>query len=1019
MLFKPAEIQKIKANLTPGEQDFLREVLFASKGRVFYSYNHKELVYETYYQGKWGLAAVPLDGAPYYQGKLGLALAVYVYETDRSSSEEELKARYGGDYGELSLFASLSLKQITQYQKLLKDVDAFSREIVFHQEAPKTLPAVQFVFEPFEGRAQVSLRIGYERFYLVRKVLPFLQDYYEKGLVQFHKQCLNLQAGSFPSPIEDAFEYLYRVALTSFSSSSGILLSQNQLLRFLFLLEGQTVVWNDHACLIHEPITVHLKLNEQGRVEPEPSILGKGFFHEEEKGYSVDEGAIYLYQFQSKKAAGLYELSLSCNEMPESVVAPMLSERVLPALSEDELSISEGFTRKYPILRPRIAYYIGQESETSISCKTAFFSSSDEVSANAFSLLGIWHERQLEIFRNELRTLELPESGLLEGDEQIISFLKKDLSKLRKVAEVYVSEGLERKKVKGIPAFGLMTTSGEDWLSLSLTSSEYSPDELLLLYSSFRKKKRFVKLRDDYILLDEDDASFKRLAESFAPEDFGKHLPLYQALKVPALNGETDQGVRNWIDQILSYESLELPPLPEEIQAQHRPYQKNGIAFLYNLYRLGMSGMLSDDMGLGKTLQAFALFSMVKEPLPILVVCPKSLIYNWMDEKQKWAPDLKAYILDGQPKQRQALYQKMRESRKAIYFVSYDTLRNDLEQWQGIPFSLVLLDEGQYISNTHAMKTQAVKKLSAKSRFVLTGTPVQNSLLDLWSIFDFLLPGYFPPLSVFKEQYGGLEIASEESRKRLLSKIRPFMLGRKKKDVLQDLPDKETIHLSIAMSEEQRRIYEAYLLRARKALEEGESKINVLSAMTRLRQICVSPSLFLEGEFPTGKLDYLVTSLAELKSGGRKAIVFSSFVRALELVRKACKEQGLVTETIQGDTSAEVRLILAKRFNDPQSKIDVMLVSLKAGGTGLNLIGADTVFHLDPWWNLAAERQAEDRAHRIGQTNKVTVFKLVTKDSIEEKMLSLQEKKGLLVDLADEASAGSVLTEEDYSYLLS
>ncbi|MDY6392477.1 MAG: C-terminal helicase domain-containing protein, partial [Bacilli bacterium] len=218
----------------------------------------------------------------------------------------------------------------------------------------------------------------------------------------------------------------------------------------------------------------------------------------------------------------------------------------------------------------------------------------------------------------------------------------------------------------------------------------------------------------------------------------------------------------------------------------------------------------------------------------------------------------------------------------------------------------------------------------------------------------------------------------------------------------------------------QLKVYESYLAKARLLVHEGTgARMNLLAALTRLRQICVSPSLVLEGEYSSAKVEYLLEALTGLKQSGRKAIVFSSFVSALELIGKACKNAGINPEYITGDTSAKVRVILADRFNKPDSNIDVMLVSLKAGGTGLNLIGADTVFHLDPWWNLAAERQAEDRAYRIGQTNKVTVFKLVLKNTVEETLLDLQKKKGILIDMADEASVEGALTEEDYRFLLS
>lgn len=351
--------------------------------------------------------------------------------------------------------------------------------------------------------------------------------------------------------------------------------------------------------------------------------------------------------------------------------------------------------------------------------------------------------------------------------------------------------------------------------------------------------------------------------------------------------------------------------------------------------------------------------------------------------------------------------------------MSYDTLRNDVEEIKDTEFSLVLLDEAQYIANAKALKTKAVKELHAISRIVLTGTPVQNSLNDLWSIFDFLLPGYFPPLSRYREQFGDLEFASEEARARLLAKIKPFLLGRKKNDVLKELPDKENIDIVLPMDEKQRIVYESHLAMARQYLSEKGGMMKALSMMTRLRQICITPSLFLEGEYTSSKISALVKALCELKESGRRAIVFSSFVTALSLIKDELEKVGLTSESITGKTSAKVRVILADRFNEDDSPIDVMLVSLKAGGTGLNLTGADTVFHLDPWWNIATERQAEDRAHRIGQKNKVTVFKFLIKDSIEEKVLALQKMKGLLIDLTDEASLEGALTEEDYKFLLS
>lgn len=1014
----------IRAKLPADVEKYYRDLFARNEIRVFYSFGPLGLKYEAYYGLEYGRCTMGIQGSLICEDNpLSYALAFYVRDMDQSSEEPWLRHLYGSDYDTLSALVQIGPKKAKSFFEVSKRIDDLAYRVGKQIKAGRSLkPSVRFLLDMDGGKAHVSMRIGFTKFYVNRKMGSFLRDYYAGQPMTIQKEHVTLPQNSFPPNIEKAFQFLYNSIAWSlyFSPNYPIVLSEEKTVQFLFLLQGEEVECNDTALMVSPAQSVALKLDEKGSLKSSLPLDIKGLRLSGSQGYVVTPERIDLYEFASSSAAELYTFYRSNNAFDPSFLAAELAKKVLPLLHESDLEIDEEFAKAHPIRRPHIDYYVSLEENNDLTFDTKFLLGEDEIDETTFAQMSSETAHRLEEFKNELERLKFPLRGQRRGEENVVLFLSTDLLALRSYANVYVSEELQKRHVASSPSVGIRAVSGEDWFSVSLYASGYSEEDLLKIYAAFTRKKKFVRLKETYVLLDHDNPSLRQLSEAFGPESIGKQLPLYQALKLPSLGGETDSAIKGLIDSVQNYGSIEIASLPKPIAKDIRGYQRTGIQFFYNLYQLGLSGILSDDMGLGKTLQSFGLFSLIEDDGPILVVSPKSLIYNWMEERNKWYPKLPAHILVGNPKERHEIYERMKKKGKAVYFVSYDTLRNDIDEVQDVEFSLVMLDEGQYISNANALKTRAVKQIKAKSRFVLTGTPIQNSLMDLWSIFDFLLPGYFPSLNHFKEIYGGLTFESDEARSRLRAKIKPFLLGRKKKDVLQELPDKENVTIALGMNDDQLKVYESYLARAKMLLQEGTgSRMNLLAALTRMRQICISPSLVLEGEFSSAKIDYLIEALTGLKQAGRKAIVFSSFVGALEMIGKACKEIGINPEFITGETSAKVRVILAERFNKPDSTIDVMLVSLKAGGTGLNLIGADTVFHLDPWWNLAAERQAEDRAHRIGQTNKVTVFKLVLKHTVEETMLELQKKKGYLIDMADEASLEGALTEEDYRFLLS
>ena len=1017
-------IRKLRSSLPANQAERYQSLFDQGEAHVFYERRPDSVLYSCYVGQDYGEVSFYADGtADYAPTPLSKFLALFVYEHDRMLSAEQLETLYGEDYAPLKRFIDLGPKGSRALSQLQARVDDLVQRVAAKKRAETPRPAqCQFVFDSYRDTVEVSARLGFTKLYMNRKIGTFIRDYFAHVTVHIQKEYCQLPPKSFPSAVEAAFEYLSAFVRDAYYGYAyAPRLSREHVAEFLSLLSGEVVEWNGVKLPVRPEIELKLVLHGDGTITPEPAMDAKKLRWENGRAYVIEKDHIQTYRFASEVSGELYGFYESMNRLDPAMVSEILADRVLPLLDDKDISIEPEFLSRHPVRRPHIEYYVGLESEKALSFKTVFYLGDRDVDKWEYVASSPACETQVAEFERRLQALSFPLEGRLNGEEAIFSFLTTSLASLEDLCKVYVSEELQARKVLAMPKINIVASSGEDWFSMSLDAEGYDQEELLTLFNAFTRKKRFVRLRGNYVDLQKDeDDQLQRISESFAPTDFGVELPLYQALKLPSATGNVDGRILDLIHEVDGYESTELGPLPKPIETAIRPYQRTGIRFLLNLYRLKLSGILSDDMGLGKTLQSFGLFSQVKENAPILVVCPKSLIYNWLEERNKWYPNLPAHVLVGSPKERTAIYTRMGNAKKkTVYFISYDTLRNDIEQIEGIDFGLVLLDEGQFIANSQAQKTQAVKRLKSNTRIVLTGTPVQNSLLDLWSIFDFLLTGYFPPQRQFKEHYGALAIAGGDARSRLLAKIKPFLLGRKKKDVLSELPDKENITLSIEMSETQRKVYLSWLTKARHLLETEESRINLLAMMTRLRQICVSPSLFLEGQFDSTKLDYLITALCDLKFSGRKAIVFSSFVGALDLIRGRCALAGLTSETISGDTSARVRVILAERFNKPDSNIDVMLVSLKAGGTGLNLVGADTVFHLDPWWNLAAERQAEDRAHRIGQTHKVTVFKLVIKDSIEEKVISLQQTKGMLIDLTDEASMQAALTDEDYRFLLS
>ena len=478
--------------------------------------------------------------------------------------------------------------------------------------------------------------------------------------------------------------------------------------------------------------------------------------------------------------------------------------------------------------------------------------------------------------------------------------------------------------------------------------------------------------------------------------------------------------------QMLGVKPFDFSPVPKVIKADLRPYQVEGVQWLERLRSMYLNGILADDMGLGKTLQAITALTQHGLKSTSMVVCPTSLLYNWKEELHKFNPEIKSLVIDGIPTQRKKLIDGLKKY--DVVITSYSLLQKDIEHYEKTKFSYLILDEAQHIKNRGTRNAKSVKLVGADYRLILSGTPIENSLDELWSLFDFLMPGFLSSYERFVEKY--IRVAKEEQLKNLnylKKKVSPFILRRMKADVLKDLPPVSEIVYHCKLSSEQKELYRSYAESARDELtklveRDGFDKvqIHVLATLTRLKQICCHPAIFAK-ETPepgdSAKYDMLLELLETLIEGGHKTVIFSQYTKMLKIMRNDFDRKGIRYSYLDGTTKN--RLEIVDEFNNDPN-IPIFLVSLKAGGTGLNLVGADTVIHYDMWWNPAVESQATDRVHRMGQKQAVSVYKLITLSSIEEKIVELQNrKKGIVKKVVScDEEAIAKLTWEDVLELL-
>jgi superfamily II DNA or RNA helicase len=640
------------------------------------------------------------------------------------------------------------------------------------------------------------------------------------------------------------------------------------------------------------------------------------------------------------------------------------------------------------------------------------------------------------------QNFEVSESGeeLVASGDEAIAFWTNGIGELPEDWDRFVPDDLVDVTIREESVTPQMrVSSGVDWLNLDMKfesgGAVVREDELR---ACLEHGRRLVQLEDgSYAPIDPEQVGdvLTRMAEIYATAGMKDKLPLSQAGRVQDLlkmveNAKVSASAKTLFAKIEDIDEIPKVAKPRTLKADLRPYQKEGYSWLVFLHELNSGGILADDMGLGKTVQAIALLlwakSKYKKKLN-LVVAPTSVVPNWEREIAKFAPGLKTVVWQGPNRS-----QRAPELEKAdVMITSYALLRRDEELLQALDLRYVILDEAQHIKNPMSQTARSAKKLSSERRLALTGTPIENRLSELWSIFDFVSPGLLGTLKTFEERIARpIDRGDMETAQRLRATIKPFVMRRLKRDVAADLPDKIEQEMIVPLAEEQSKLYKQVLGQVRKSVlseveKKGVSKaqIQILAALTRLRQVACDPRLMKlpDTDFnpdDSGKLGALREIIDEAIDGGHRVLVFSQFVQMLNYIREALDADGVEYQYLDGSTKDRIERV--DRFNDDAS-VPVFLISLKAGGTGLNLTGADTVVHFDPWWNPAVEDQATDRAHRIGQTKNVNVYKLIAAGTVEEKILELSAKKRELVSnvLSTEGSPLKGLTKADVENLFS
>lgn len=660
-------------------------------------------------------------------------------------------------------------------------------------------------------------------------------------------------------------------------------------------------------------------------------------------------------------------------------------------------------------------------------------------------------EKYIEFQLERFKFIKREEDFCFIGnEEEMYGLFSKGIKRLKEFGEVLLSEELKEFKVLDSSLISSELIELSNFYKLKFDFGDFELRELRESIEAMKKGERFYRTKKVYLDLEDpgivnflnllEDLGLENIKDNEVYIDKSKVLYIQEKLKDRSLSFIKGGNVLQEIVGKLLNKEFKRKLVPKALNAELRPYQKEGFKWINEITDLGFGGVLADDMGLGKTIQIIAFLLSQKKSKSIVVV-PTSVIYNWMDEFEKFAPSIRVGLVHGSKSKRDRVLRDFKRGlgikieeenlkeksyeKYDVLLTTYGTLKNDEKAYESLSFDYCIIDEAQNIKNPAAQATLSVKNIKSRCNIALTGTPIENNLMELWSIFDFVMPGYLFTKERFRERF----ILDESNLSELKSLITPFILRRLKEDVLSELPEKLEKKYLVEMKGKQKQLYSFYVKAIKNQLNEnkvyeksGKNKINLFAYLTKLREICLDPSIVVpdyKGE--SSKLTVVKEIVKDASESGKKILLFSQFTSVLKKIEEDFKKEDISYLYLDGGTSAKERVERVKKFNE-DSNIKVFLISLKAGGVGLNLTSASVVIHFDPWWNPAVEDQATDRAHRFGQENKVEVIKLVAKDTIEEKIVLMQEdKRELIQSLMDgktmDGKGLKRLTEEEISKL--
>lgn len=908
------------------------------------------------------------------------------------------------------------------------------------------------------------LRIGSlaspKKTYIVKNIYDFLQAYTEKETYTVNKQYqFRLDKRAFQKEDQKILTHLAGSAQThQLLGTNGLQVKGKLDKRYLLLPVEQARFLLEQ---MNQTTRLHLQINEQNDQGIQFSDQNKPLSFKVEKfgedyllqalndfdfffmhyQWGVIQGTFYSLTKYQQTVYQTWKQLIRRLEKPEVVFKkkelPSLFKEIIPLLSEiGDVAIAPAVEEEVADIPVEFIFFF-RKAKGKIQARVDFvygevIYSTDpkhEVSTEqAFQVLRdtVEEKRVLDLFR--MYRYQKNETGYerpLPSGEELYAFFRTELSVFRQFGEVRLGRKLRELYLdahKHQPKIEVTETGS--WLDIRFDVTGIEEQEIDHVLQSLLRNDAFYTLENGQVLsfdseeFQQTSQVLQQLRESIRTEEGTIHVPKNQGLiiqnQLEKSNATFSESFQTMVQDLIHPERYQAQ-LPKGLNATMRDYQKQGFRWLKMLGHYQFGGILADEMGLGKTLQTIAFLLSEKEErksFSALIVAPASLIYNWQAEVRKFASSLSIQVINGNKKEREELLAKDTD----IRVTSYASLRQDLANYQSQKIDYLILDEAQMVKNSSTKTAQALRELAVPQRFALSGTPIENNLEELWSLFATIMPGFFPTKTKFRE------LAAEE----IAQMIRPFILRRDKQTVLKDLPEKTEMNLYSALTEEQKTVYLAYLRQMREEITSMDSeafkknRIGILAGLTRLRQICCDPRLFIEDyQGGSGKLEQVKDLLVAAKENKRRVLLFSQFTGMLTILQEELAELGISTFYLRGSTKPQDRLSMVDAFNAGEK--DVFLISLKAGGTGLNLTGADTVILYDLWWNPAIEEQAAGRAHRIGQKNVVEVWRMISEGTIEERMDSLQQEKRELFQKVIQGNEEQLtkLTEEDIRMILS